>query len=67
MLQPTTLTLVFHVVLRNYSPHHLNDNHHNTAALPSLRGLSWLVTELVQEEKSEQQTLNLIALWDIPF
>lgn len=67
MLQLATLTLVFHVVLRNYSPHLPNDNHHNTAALPSPCGRSWLVKELVQGEKMDQQTLGLIALWDIPF
>lgn len=58
MLQPTTLTLVFHVVLRNYSPHHPNDNHHSTAALPSQRGLSWLVKELVQRKRLNNKPLT---------
>lgn len=66
MLQPTTLTLVFHMVLRNYSPHHQNDNDHNMVAFLSLCGLSWLVGGLVQENDG-QQSLGLIALWDIPF
>lgn len=63
---PTTLTLLFHMVLRNYSPHHRNDNHHNAAALLRPSGLSWLVRESVLEEKGGPQTLGLIALQSIP-